>query len=76
MAESQKYCGIYSFAAIELLFLLILVSGLANGFTRIDKLSILLMALNQGYRPKLLSSKLEWRNFEMFLFNICEERIF
>jgi len=52
------------------------VSGLANGFTRIDKLSILLMALNQGYRPKLLSSKLEWTNFEMFLFNICEERIF
>ena len=25
------------------------------------------MALNQGYRPKLLSSKLEWRNFEMFM---------
>ena len=43
------------------------MSGLANGFTRIDKLSILLMALNQGYRPKLLSSKLEWRNFEMFM---------
>jgi uncharacterized membrane protein len=46
------------------------VSGLANGFTRIDKLSILLMALNQGYHPKLLSSKLEWRNFEMFMSSI------
>lgn len=46
------------------------MSGLANGFTRIDKLSILLMALNQGYRPKLLSSKLEWRNFEMFMSSI------
>ena len=43
------------------------MSGLANEFTRIDELSILLMALNQGYRPKLLSSKLEWRNFEMFM---------
>ena len=46
------------------------MSGLANGFTRIDKLSILLMALNQGYHPKLLSSKLEWRNFEMFMSSI------
>jgi hypothetical protein len=46
------------------------VSGLANGFTRIDKLSILLMAFNQDIVLSFLSSKLEWRNFEMFMSSI------
>jgi len=44
------------------------VSGLANGLTTIDKRSILLMALNQGYRPMLLSSKLEMEELLQYSF--------
>jgi len=79
MAEFQKRCGIKSsLTAMELLHFLNFrgvgtMSGLAIRFTRIDRLNVLLTALNHGCRPELLSSKLDWRDFEMFTSSILEK---
>lgn len=69
-----KYCEFRFFYSDLIIVFLILddnltMSGLANWFTRIDRLRILLMALNHGYRPLLLSSS-EKGGTEMFTSSI------
>jgi hypothetical protein len=77
--EFQSRCGINSYiTAVDVLKFLNRkgigkLSGIQVSFSQIDKLKVLLLALESGCDPKLLSSKLDWRDFEAFTTLILDQ---
>jgi hypothetical protein len=77
--EFQSRCKIPSFATtIELLNFLV-SKGIGKrsksklNFSEIDKLNLLLFLLRNGSDTKILSSRLDWRDFELFTTIILEQ---
>jgi Nuclease-related domain len=79
VSEFLEYCGITSrLTAFELLhFLTSMEIGRMSGnsikFGPADKLNLVLIALKMGCRPEILSSKLNWKDFELFTFSILDK---
>lgn len=77
--EFQSRCKIPSFATtIELLNFLV-SNGIGKrsksklNFSEIDKLNLLLFLLRNGSDTKILSSRLDWRDFELFTTIILQQ---
>lgn len=77
--EFQQRCGITShLTTLQLVHFLTsrdigIKSGNSIRFSQGDKLKLLLLALSYGCRPEILSSKLNWKDFELFTSSMLEK---